>query len=123
LPSSPVTDDGYGIINYIILYCIAGYLKLHYKVNKSSVFYFAMYLITSSIVFAFSLISKRAFGYIFIFNILGSIMLFLTFHQIKLKHNNIINYIAGFALSVYLIHTDLSLCNMIYQKILKFLYK
>ena len=121
LPNSPINDNGYGILNFIILYSISGYIKLHYKTSRSSWYYIKMYsfFIIVTFLFSFTKFENKAWGYVFISNILGAVMLFLFYKNISIENNKIINYISKFTFPIFLIHSDFSIRNIIYQRILK----
>lgn len=121
IPYSPVTDNGYGIITFILFYVIGGYIKKHYVSNHSKKYYFTGYILCAIGTFLLSIIFPKQFerilGYNFIFNIGGAIFIFLFFSKINIKSRKI-NYISKFAFGVFLIHTNGYLKNLIYEKIL-----
>lgn len=125
VPSPPVTDYGYGIINFVFLYSIGGYLKKHYEADKTKRFYFGGYFICAIIttVFAFAVKSILGgglgivWGYNFVFNIFGSVFLFLAFSKLEIQ-SKIINYISKFTLGVYFVHTYPITYDFIYRKVL-----
>lgn len=126
LPSPPVTDSGYGIITFVLFYAVGGYIRKHYQSERSKSFYLRGYLLTSVITFVFSIAVDflvpgqlgRVWGYNFVFNIFGSIFLFLLFSKLKIQSDKI-NYYAGFVLGVYFVRTDPSLNNFIYERVLQ----
>lgn len=121
IPYSPVTDSGYGIITLILFYIIGGYIKKHYKSNHSKKYYFVGYLLCAIITFILSMLFPEKIGcilgYNFIFNIVGSIFMFLAFTKINIKSTKI-NYLSGFAFGVFLIHTNGNIRSFIYERIL-----
>ena len=56
---------------------------------------------------------SNAWGYNNIFNILSAMYLFLYFRNIKIQ-SEIINYLATFSFSIYIIHINPSIKNLIY---------
>lgn len=125
LPSPPVTDNGYGIITFVLLYAIGGYIKKFDEPNRSKAFYLSGYILLGLITFAFSVVVdmvvpgalSRVWGYNFIFNVFGSVLLFLFFSRLNIKSAKI-NYMAGFVLGVYFVHTDPALNDFIYGSLL-----
>lgn len=120
LPYGPSNDGGYGIITFMLLYFIAAYVKKYDLKPKNSTYKLCIYIICTIIVFVFSIISGTwsPWAYNFIFNILGSVALFLVFLDINIK-NKTINYIATYTFPIYLIHFNSLLINGLYNKILK----
>lgn len=125
IPNPPVTDNGYGIITFVMLYAIGGYLKKYHIANRSKSFYIGGYALCGIITFAFSLLSyskvpgwlEQVWGYNFIFTLIGSTCLFLFFSKINLTSDTI-NRVAKYALGVYFIHTDPALNDFLYGKVL-----
>src|SRR5690625_1790756 len=127
LPSPPVTDRGYGIINFVLLYSLGGYIKKYFKGVKTKSFYLVGYLLSALVTFCFTLgildaifISRNpwvAWGYNFIFNILGSVFLFLFFSKLSINFK-IINYVAQFTLGVYFVHTSPLIYEFLYETVL-----
>ncbi|KNZ42059.1 acyltransferase [Acetobacterium bakii] len=126
LPNSPVTDNGYGIITFVLMYAIGGYLKKFYEPNGTKSIYFSGYILCATITFAFSLFvvlvlgrdNSQVWGYNFIFNVFGSVLLFLFFSKLNIKSKKI-NYVASFVLGVYFIHTDPALNDFVYGGLLQ----
>lgn len=126
LPSPPVTDNGYGIINFVLLYAIGGYIRRFYQSERSKTFYLSGYIISGIVTFIFSLavdmvvprLMNQVWGYNFIFNVVGSVFLFLFFSKLRIQSTKI-NYLATFTLGVYFVHTDPALNNFIYDTILQ----
>lgn len=126
IPSPPVTDYGYGIINFIFLYSIGGYLRKHYKAEKTKGFYLVGYFICALITSGFAIGMENllggglsiVWGYNFVFNILGSVFLFLYFSKLEIQ-SKVINYVAKFTLGVYFVHTYPITYDFLYGQLLK----
>lgn len=120
-------DGGYGVLSFIMIYFIGGYLKLHYKAERSKIYYFAVYILctTAATILMISNIIDSTDGWWTYWNyndiliVVGSIGLFLFFEKMNIKSNRIINYLATFTFPIYLIHTDLSVRVLIYKTIFK----
>lgn len=117
-PYPPVTDDGYGIINFVLLYIIGAYIRLHYKNNKSIWIYVVLYIMCILGTYLGKLYYGYTWTYNFITNIIGSVMLFLIFSKLKITSKNI-NYIALFVFGIYMVHYDVQTQEFIYGKLLK----
>lgn len=122
LAGSGNLDNGYGVISFIMLYTVGGYIKKYYQVRYSAKFYLFGYILFSLVTFSFRanptlLGSANAWNYNFIFNILSSVCLFLFFSKFQLQ-SKIINYLASFVFGAYLIHTNPYIGRFIYLKIL-----
>lgn len=124
LPGAPNDDGGYGIITFIIMYSLGGYIQIFYNKEKyKKPVYFIGYIMCAFLTFVCSIVTyrilgySRAWGYNFIFNIMGSVFLFLFFLKININ-STIINKIAKYTFGVFLIHSDFSLNDIIYKVIL-----
>nr|WP_295677046.1 acyltransferase family protein [uncultured Intestinibacter sp.] len=118
VPYPPVDDFGYGIINFIVLYVIGAYIKLHFKNNKNIVIDLIIYIICIISTYLFSLYYGPSWGYNFITNICGSIILFIIFSKLKIKSYKI-NYIASFVFGIYIVHCDFQTQDLVFNKLLK----
>lgn len=102
-----VNDSGYGIINFITLYLIGAFVS-KYKLNKNSaLLYFIIYVFTSFITF-FNFLDNdyyNTLAYNSIFNIIGSIALFLFFSKLNIK-SKLINKMSKYVFSIYIIHIN-----------------
>lgn len=116
----PIKDAGYGIVHFITLYMIAGFIKLHIELNKKTKIQVLSFFITtvSMIITYFLRNWISGWNYDFILNIVSAVFIFIYFLSMKPRYNGIINRIASTTFGVYLIHTDFSLKNFIYQDIL-----
>jgi surface polysaccharide O-acyltransferase-like enzyme len=113
LPKLSYNDHGYGVLNFIMLYCIAAYIRLHYvsKINKW--LYLGIYLVSTSFTYVvFNL------DYNSIYNLISSVSLFLFFSTFSFS-SKFINYLATFTFAVYIIHTNPSIRYILFQKILR----
>ncbi len=106
-----IGDAGYGIVNFVYLYMLGRYIRLHYKEKHSSRFYFAGYALSTILLFICHYSLSWLFGFEFtswlsyntIFCLAGSVCLFMAFKNLKI-HSTLINYWAKPCLAVYLIH-------------------
>lgn len=139
LPSDYLLDQtgGYGIIWFVCLYLIAGYIRLHvtedtinkYK-NKYLLFYIVSSILTAigfvvlkylSVKLNVKDISEKLLFYNMPLVLISSVFLFLYFNTIKIKNkniNNIILKIAPLTFAVYLIHEQFTLRTVLYKNIL-----
>lgn len=118
-PQAVNSDGGYGIISFVYLYIIGGYLKLYYENKKSFKGNLCLYCCSSFIVFIFSIIHwGTGWSYNFLFNIISTIYLFLAFSKLNIK-SNAINKISTYTFAVYIIHFNKYFIEFIYKGILK----
>ena len=126
LPKPPITDKGYGIINFLTLYFIAAYIRKYYmpKTDRwsraiSGFIFFASVtvIILTALV---PKLSERKWNYNYLFNITGSVALFCFFLNIKPFTNHLINQIAKLTFGVYLSHTILQ--KLVYHRIMNIAY-
>lgn len=113
-----IRDAGYGIVNFVMLYLIGGYIKLYKDDKKYICKSLLIYIGTTIITTLFSLKFAMAYNYNSIFNIVGAVAVFMIFKGIKLK-NGFINKLAKYTLSVYIIHENSFIVKYIYQNIFK----
>lgn len=107
LPSPPVTDGGYGITNFILMYAIGGYIKLHGidRIKLSKITCIFLYFIISICTFILSTKFGRAWNYNTIFNVFGSVFLFLFFMKFNFK-SRFINTISSLSFGIFILHSD-----------------
>lgn len=110
-----VKDNGYGIINFIILYMVAAYIRkygIKSKINDLCI-YFGCTIMTTLCSFFMG----RAYGYNFVFNFISSVALFNYFT--KLEINCDFQKISKHTLGMYIIHLQPFLVEYIYHSIFK----
>ena len=140
LPDAYTLDSshGYGIIWFVCLYLIAGYIRIYdipkkLKLNRN--FYFLLIYFIFGIIVTIGMLSLDVIGnylekgtlmekfiqYNNIFVLMESIALFMFFKQLNIKNTKIIKvveFIVPLTLAVYLIHEQLQLRTVLYNKIL-----
>lgn len=110
-----ITEDaGYGIANFIFLYLLGRYIRLHYHYELNRNWFFAGFLITClacglvqagySILLGFPFTSFHSYDTIFVQ--ISAVCLFMYFRQLQFSQR-IINYLAKSCLAVYVIHMNL----------------
>lgn len=109
-----VSDDGYGIINFIILYFIGAYIKKYKDHYSSKIKPLTIYFVCSIITMLLSFYAGRAFSYNTIFSLIGSISFFLIFKNLNIKTNKVINLLASYTFSIYIIHENTFLSKALY---------
>ena len=117
IPNKIILDSGYGIINFIVLYIIGGYLKLHYNNFKNFSYWNIRYILFSSLTFIslfIPVIKNNSWAYYFITNIFSAICLFNAFNKINIK-SNIINTIAASVFGVFILHLNPYILNIQYK--------
>ncbi|PFI53846.1 hypothetical protein COI76_14355 [Bacillus cereus] len=120
LPLVSYNDNGYGVLSFILIYCIGAYLKLYGSKFDDSWRYVSIYLVASICTFALCLtigIKTLSLNYNTIFNVAGAVAIFIIFMKIKF-HSNIVNYLATFTFAIYIIHTDISINEILFREVL-----
>lgn len=117
--SAPVLDDGYGILNFITLYLLGGYIRLHGADfdRISGRFCAIVYGLCALATFVLSYF-VNSFGYSFITNILGSAALFLCFLKWELGVRPAINRISAAAFDIYFVHSDFNTSYLLFSCLL-----
>lgn len=119
LPQAPITNGGYGLMNFIVLYVIGAYIRKYETFHYKKYIYFLVYVTCGVITFLFALLGWGSrWNYDFIFNIIGAIALFIFFSKLEIQSNKV-NYLSSFTFNVYLIHFSPFVVNFIYHHILR----
>ena len=107
--SAPVLDDGYGIINFITLYMLGGYIKMYGRETKIYQLrrrvFLSAYIAMALLTFLLSYFTNP-YGYAYITNVLGATACFILFAKWNMGQNRLINWISGSAFDVYFVHSD-----------------
>lgn len=101
-----IADSGYGIINFVTLYLVGAYIRKYHDTRVPLKYSIFTYLLVVLITTCGSFIAGRAWNYNTIFNLIGSIAFFEIFKSIPMGYNKIINKLASFTFSVYLIEVN-----------------
>lgn len=122
LPYFFSSGQGYDIVHFVFMYCIGGYLRLHFD-SKGKFKWLFGYIICSSITSILSIhpfppykVIYEIWGYDYIFNILSAICLFIFFTKINIQ-SKFINIISSTVLGVYLIHGNDFVTPIIYKNV------
>lgn len=120
LPGSPITDGGYGILNFMILYAVAGYIRLHGAPRARCGALLAVYFGCAAVSAACEIWTPLpGFSYSFVANMAGSVSLFLCFLRLPMRPRAWINRLASHAFGVFLIHADISIGYFLYYVLLR----
>ena len=116
----PIKDGGYGFIHFITLYMISGFIRLHIDLPKKRWKKCLLLLTAIGCITGTYLIRNHFNGwsYDFILNIVSATCILIWFLTLKERNNRIVNCIASTTFGVFLIHTDFSLTEFIYQDVL-----
>ncbi len=120
LPNPIVEDGGYGIVHFVVLYIIGGFLKLHYHTQIKRWVYLLVYVCCSLLSFSCLCIGwPGTYGcYNFIFNIVSACALFMFFSSFKLN-SKLINAIASTTFGIYIIHEGGVFSQKLYYDIMQ----
>ena len=119
--SAPLLDNGYGIINFVTLYMVGGYIRLFgdqvswlcWKRWK----YGLVFAGCTALTFCLSYFIYP-FGYAFVTNIVASVAAFLFFLKWNLGTNKVVNFLAGAAFDVYFVHGDANTARLLIFELL-----
>lgn len=119
----PINDAGYGIPNFIYLYLLGRYIKLHWNVSIIKQNFLHLYIIISVLLFIFQLVYSLILGFSFtslfsyntLFVFAGALFLFLFFIKLEFNYNSQINDWAKYCLAVYVIHEHLIFKKQLYE--------
>lgn len=116
--------DGYSVMWFIILYLIAGYIRLFYNKKTKLFKLFLIYFINLFIMILILLLSNKIHyfnkygaglnNYNNIFVLIETIVTFLIFREINIK-SKFINFLASSVFAVYLIHTHKELSKTMWD--------
>jgi surface polysaccharide O-acyltransferase-like enzyme len=117
--SAPVLDDGYGILNFITLYLLGGYIRLHGSdfERLSRRLCFAVYAGCALATFVLSYFINP-FGYAFVTNVVGSTAIFLGFLKWELGVRPAVNRISASAFDLYFVHSDFNTSRLLFSGLL-----
>lgn len=125
LPGAPNSNNGYGIINFVVMYSIGYYLREYYTAKKSKVYYLGIFFLSGVVTLIAKLLTEKfsipfvtVWAYNFLPIIIGSVSLFIFFSKLDIQSNKI-NFISQFTLAVYFFHVDQSTQIGLYRGIFK----
>lgn len=119
-----VMDAGYGIVNFVYLYCLGYYIRHHYIDKHGSLFYLGIYILACIATFAINTGMSYVMGFYFnsmisyntIFTLVGAVGIFLCFKHLKIKGNRVLKWSAKHSLAVYLIHMCPPICSFVFTE-------
>lgn len=125
VPDSPLTDNGYGIINFITLYLIAAYLHKHvvFQERKRALRFALLGYVGSAALITVSsyipYLQAAAWRYSYLFAITAAVSLFLLFLNLPESHHRWINVLGGTTFDVYLSHAFLLIQPFVYHRLMQ----
>lgn len=119
-------DAGMGLINFIFLYFIGRFIKLHYKTFYHKWIYLSAFVLCMASLAVFQILYSYILGFDFtalysydtLFCVVGAISLFLYFKNLTFS-NRFINLLAKPCLSVYVMHFNNLFFALIFTDLLK----
>ncbi len=120
LPNPLIADGGFGIVHFIVLYIIGGYLQLHFRFTLKWWYYLLIFITCTFLGFSCIIIGWPLTNhcYDFFFNILSACSLLMMFSSWHFK-SGFINFVASTAFGVYIIHDGGAFANILYNNILR----
>lgn len=127
-----VLDAGYGIVNFVFLYCLGYYIK-HYYIDEYKIsFYLIIYIFACFFSFIINIGMTYITGFYFdsmisyntIFALIGSLGLFMCFKNLNIENLNvrkgkIVLWLSSHSMAVYLIHMCPLIGSYFFKEILK----
>lgn len=118
-------DSGYGLINFMFLYLLGRYLRLHFTPSWNKYKYLFVYFGSMSVMAAFQILYSKLLGFDFdalisydtLFTFSGAVCLFLFFQQLWFT-SKIINALAAPCLAVYVIHINPIIFRPLFEDVL-----
>ena len=103
------SQEGYSIINFIMLYLLGGYIRRYsYKYKKYNLKYLSIiiYILSTVVILieSYFLATNVAWSYCNLFVIIQAVSIFLYFDSLEIKYNRYINYFAESVFGIFLIH-------------------
>lgn len=116
-------DSGYGLINFMFLYLLGRYIRLHYTPSWNK--YLFAYFCSMSVMAAFQILYSKLLGFDFdalisydtLFTFTGAVSLFFFFQQLGFT-SKIINALAAPCLAVYVIHINPIIFRPLFENVL-----
>lgn len=108
---SITAHSGYGFINFMLLYLMGRYMRLHKVPQRSSYLYFSIYVLSMAACGLFQIVYSHILGFEFttflsydtLFVFAGAIALLCAFSRLMFK-NKFVNTLASVCFAVYIIH-------------------
>lgn len=110
-----LSNRGFDVTNFCLIYMLGRYINKYYKDKKGSLFYLWGYIILSVVIFGENVIGAILGyneGYRSVFYwydnsivIISSICLFLFFKNLSIENSKTINYISLSFVNIYIIHS------------------
>ena len=109
-----VIDAGYGIVNFVYLYCLGYYLRNYYEDNKSAGFYLTIYVVSCLLIYLVNISMSLLMGFFFnsmvnyntVFVLAAAVSCFLMFKNLSIPQKRWIEKLASKTLAVYVIHEN-----------------
>lgn len=120
-----VEDAGYGLINFVFLYCAGYYIRNYYEDKHRWTFYLFAYSVSSVLLFAVNLFMTHVLGFYYnalisyntVFTLISSISIFCFFKNLDIDSNGLIRQLSKKTFAVYIIHMNPLLSEWLFQKV------
>ncbi|MBQ9414128.1 MAG: acyltransferase [Clostridia bacterium] len=117
-PHPLIEDGGYGIVHFVLLYAIGGYLQLHARKDRPWWIYGLIYVACVGLTVFCPLIGwpNTYFCYDFILNIVSACALLFMFSKWQFQ-SKLVNTLAATTFGTYIIHEGMSWHAILYTDI------
>lgn len=121
-----VMDAGYGIVNFVYLYCLGFYLRHYYEDKKNAGFYLILYVVSCLLIFLINTLMSSLMGFYFnsmisyntVFVLAAAVSCFLIFKNLSIPQTSWIEKLASKTLAVYIIHENPVLSGYLFCDVL-----
>lgn len=122
-----VPDAGYGIVNFVYLYCLGYYIRNYCEEKRSKYVYIVGIVISCLMLFASNMLLSKVLGFYFdsyfsyntVFVLAGSIFLFMFFKNINIKESKILYKLSNRTLVVYIVHMNPVVSKYFFNELLR----
>lgn len=104
--SATDSGAGYTLVNFIFMYCIGAYIRLH-NLQIGKRMKLVGYFVSVIVIFAMSHYTMNSIFYCNTAVIVEAIFLFMIFRDLKIPNTKVITKFSGLTFSIYIIHAGL----------------
>lgn len=121
-----ITDYGYGIVNFIYLYCFGHYIKKYYREKHSAIFYLFAFIISCLLLFVGNVFLSKVFGFYFdtfysynsVFCLIAAFCLFMFFKNLNIPPSKVLYSLSKRSIAVFIIHVNPIMSYYFYTNIM-----
>ncbi len=115
-PGTVQKDNGYGISNFVVLYCIGAYIRLYRPQSLRRTESMGLYAVGVCITSVLGCVVYAAWHYNTLMNLFGAIGFFEFFRSFNMKYHPVVNQLATYTFPTYIIHENVFMLWVFYLK-------